>query len=86
MGRVSSSGEAWLSLRAKSERSQPTRPPTAPSTIQTMGKPCHTPYAAATTMTSVFIHFERLAFEVAVVLVLLAALGLTRLVIGLRRP
>ena len=35
---------------------------------------------------SVFIHFERLAFEVAVVLVLLAALGLTRLVIGLRRP
>jgi hypothetical protein len=35
---------------------------------------------------SIFIRFERLAFEVAVVLVLLAALGLTRLVIGLRRP
>lgn len=34
---------------------------------------------------SVFVHFERLAFEVAVGLVLLAALGLTRLVIGLRR-
>jgi hypothetical protein len=34
---------------------------------------------------SVFIHFRRLAFEVAVGLVLLAALGLTRLVIGLRR-
>lgn len=34
---------------------------------------------------SVFIHFQRLAFEVAVGLVLLAALGLTRLVIGLRR-
>lgn len=36
-------------------------------------------------LASVFIHFERLAFEVAVGLVLLAALGLTRLVIGLRR-
>jgi hypothetical protein len=35
---------------------------------------------------SVFVRFQRLAFEVAVVLVLLAALGLTRLVIGLRRP
>jgi hypothetical protein len=34
---------------------------------------------------SVFIRVERLAFEVAVVLVLLAALGLTRLVIGLRK-
>ncbi len=34
---------------------------------------------------SVIIHVERLAFEVAVGLVLLAALGLTRLVIGLRR-
>jgi hypothetical protein len=34
---------------------------------------------------SVVIRIERLAFEVAVVLVLLAALGLTRLVIGLRR-
>jgi hypothetical protein len=34
---------------------------------------------------SVFIHFQRLAFEVAVGLVLLAALGLTRLVIGLRK-
>jgi hypothetical protein len=34
---------------------------------------------------SIFIHFERLAFEVAVGLVLLAALGLTRLVIGLRK-
>ena len=34
---------------------------------------------------SVFVHFQRLAFEVAVVLVLLAALGLTRLVIGLRK-
>lgn len=36
-------------------------------------------------LASVFIRFERLAFEVAVGLVLLAALGLTRLVIGLRR-
>jgi hypothetical protein len=35
---------------------------------------------------SVFVRLQRLAFEVAVVLVLLAALGLTRLVIGLRRP
>lgn len=34
---------------------------------------------------SVVIRFQRLAFEVAVGLVLLAALGLTRLVIGLRR-
>jgi hypothetical protein len=34
---------------------------------------------------SVFIHFRRLAFEVAVGLILLAALGLTRLVIGLRK-
>jgi len=34
---------------------------------------------------SVFIHFQRLAFEVAVGLVLLAVLGLTRLVIGLRK-
>ena len=34
---------------------------------------------------SVVIRVERLAFEVAVALVLLAALGLTRLVIGLRR-
>jgi hypothetical protein len=36
-------------------------------------------------MLSVFIHIKRLAFEVAVGLVLLAALGLTRLVIGLRK-
>jgi hypothetical protein len=34
---------------------------------------------------SLFIRINRLAFEVAVALVLLAALGLTRLVIGLRR-
>jgi hypothetical protein len=34
---------------------------------------------------SVFLRFERLAFEVAVVLLILAVLGLTRLVIGLRR-
>jgi hypothetical protein len=34
---------------------------------------------------SVFVHFQRLAFEVAVGLVVLAALGLTRLVIGLRK-
>jgi hypothetical protein len=34
---------------------------------------------------SVLIHIQRLAFEVAVALVLLAALGLTRLVIGLRK-
>ena len=34
---------------------------------------------------SIIIRVERLAFEVAVGLVLLAALGLTRLVIGLRR-
>jgi len=34
---------------------------------------------------SVFIHVQRLAFEVAVGLVLLAALGLTRLIIGLRK-
>ena len=36
-------------------------------------------------MLSVYIHIKRLAFEVAVGLVLLAALGLTRLVIGLRK-
>jgi hypothetical protein len=34
---------------------------------------------------SVFIHINRLAFEVAVGLLLLAALGLARLVIGLRK-
>jgi hypothetical protein len=34
---------------------------------------------------SVIIHVERLAFEVAVGLVIFAALGLTRLVIGLRK-
>ena len=34
---------------------------------------------------SLYIRINRLAFEVAVVLVLLAVLGLTRLVIGLRR-
>jgi hypothetical protein len=34
---------------------------------------------------SVFLRFERLAFEVAVGLLLLAVLGLTRLVIGLRK-
>lgn len=34
---------------------------------------------------SIYIHINRLAFEVAVGLVLLAALGLTRLVIGLRK-
>ena len=34
---------------------------------------------------SVFVHVRRLAFEVAVGLVLLAALGLTRLIIGLRK-
>jgi hypothetical protein len=34
---------------------------------------------------SVFIHVQRLAFEVAVGLLLLAVLGLTRLVIGLRK-
>jgi len=34
---------------------------------------------------SVYIHVKRLAFEVAVGLVLLAAIGLTRLVIGLRK-
>src|SRR5690349_7262963 len=34
---------------------------------------------------SIFIHIQRLAFEVAVGLVLLAALGLTRLVIRLRK-
>lgn len=34
---------------------------------------------------SVFIHIRRLAFEVAVGLVLLAALGLARLVMGLRK-
>ena len=36
-------------------------------------------------LSSVFIHIRRLAFEVAVGLVLLAALGLTRLVIMLRK-
>ena len=34
---------------------------------------------------SLFVHIHRLAFEVAVGLVLLAALGLTRLVLGLRK-
>jgi hypothetical protein len=34
---------------------------------------------------SSIIHFQRLAFEVAVGLLILAVLGLTRLVIGLRR-
>ena len=34
---------------------------------------------------SLYVHIQRLAFEVAVALVLLAALGLTRLVIGLRK-
>ena len=34
---------------------------------------------------SIFVHVQRLAFEVAVGLVLLATLGLTRLVIGLRK-
>ena len=34
---------------------------------------------------SLYIHIQRLAFEVAVGLLLLAALGLTRLVIGLRK-
>lgn len=34
---------------------------------------------------SLYVHIQRLAFEVAVGLLLLAALGLTRLVIGLRR-
>jgi len=34
---------------------------------------------------SIFLRFERLAFEVAVGLLLLAVLGLTRLVIGLRK-
>ena len=34
---------------------------------------------------SLYVHIHRLAFEVAVALVLLAALGLTRLVIGLRK-
>ena len=34
---------------------------------------------------SLYIRINRLAFEVAVVLVLLAVLGLTRLVIGLRK-
>ena len=34
---------------------------------------------------SIFIRFQRLAFEVAIGLVLLAALGLTRLVLGLRK-
>ncbi len=34
---------------------------------------------------SIYVHVRRLAFEVAVGLIILAALGLTRLVIGLRR-
>jgi len=34
---------------------------------------------------SIYIHINKLAFEVAVGLIVLAALGLTRLVIGLRR-
>ena len=34
---------------------------------------------------SLFIHIQRLAFEVAAALILLAALGLTRLVMGLRK-
>jgi hypothetical protein len=34
---------------------------------------------------SLYVHIQRLAFEVAVGLLLLAALGLTRLVIGLRK-
>ena len=34
---------------------------------------------------SLYIHIQRLAFEVAVGLLLLAALGLTRLVMGLRK-
>lgn len=34
---------------------------------------------------SIYVHINRLAFEVAVGLIILAALGLTRLVIGLRR-
>ena len=34
---------------------------------------------------SLYIHIKRLAFEVAVGLVLLAAIGLTRLVVGLRK-
>jgi hypothetical protein len=34
---------------------------------------------------SIYIHVQHLAFEVAVGLIILAALGLTRLVIGLRR-
>ena len=34
---------------------------------------------------SLYIHIQRLAFEVAVGLILLAALGLTRLVVGLRK-
>jgi hypothetical protein len=34
---------------------------------------------------SLYIHIQRLAFEVAVGLILLAALGLTRLIVGLRK-
>lgn len=34
---------------------------------------------------SVYVHIQRLAFEVAVGLIILAALGLTRLVMGLRK-
>jgi hypothetical protein len=40
---------------------------------------------AGLALLSVYIHINRLAFEVAVGLLLLAALGLTRLVIGLRK-
>ena len=39
----------------------------------------------AIALLSVFIHIQRLAFEVAAALILLAALGLTRLVMGLRK-
>jgi hypothetical protein len=40
---------------------------------------------AGVALLSVYIHIHRLAFEVAVGLLLLAALGLTRLVIGLKK-
>jgi len=40
---------------------------------------------AGLALLSIYIHVQRLAFEVAVGLIILAALGLTRLVIGLRR-
>jgi len=36
-------------------------------------------------LVSLYVHIQRLAFEIAVALLLLAALGLTRLVIGLRK-